>query len=129
MSLRSNFENSNELGCFAHLTNSYCLVAIGGSENFYSAVEQELGVHIPVVPASIHDCKIVGRMVCGNKNGLIVPMQTSDMELQVIRNSLPESVKIQRVEERLSALGNVVACNDHVALIHPELDKNTEEII
>lgn len=29
----------------------------------------------------------------------------------------------------MSALGNVIACNDHVALIHPELDKNTEEII
>jgi translation initiation factor 6 len=29
----------------------------------------------------------------------------------------------------LSALGNVIACNDHVALIHPELDKNTEEIV
>ena len=26
-------------------------------------------------------------------------------------------------------MGNVIACNDHVALIHPELDKNTEEII
>ena len=51
------------------------------------------------------------------------------MELMVVRNMLPESVKIQRVEERLSALGNVIACNDHVALIHPELDKNTEEII
>ena len=56
-------------------------------------------------------------------------MMTTDMELQVLRNSLPDAVKIQRVEERLSALGNVIACNDHVALIHPELDKNTEEII
>ena len=45
------------------------------------------------------------------------------------RNCLPEEVKIQRVEERLSALGNVVACNDYVALIHPDLDKETEEII
>lgn len=26
-------------------------------------------------------------------------------------------------------MGNVIAVNDHVALIHPELDKNTEEII
>jgi translation initiation factor 6 len=51
------------------------------------------------------------------------------MEMQAIRNSLPEEIKVQRVEERLSALGNVIACNDHVALIHPELDKNTEEII
>ena len=29
------FENSNEIGVFSRLTNSYCLVAIGGSENFY----------------------------------------------------------------------------------------------
>ena len=30
---------------------------------------------------------------------------------------------MQRVEERLSALGNVVACNDYVALVHPDLDR------
>ena len=59
----------------------------------------------------------------GNKNGLIVPNNTTDQELQHLRNSLPDSVKIQRVEERLSALGNVVACNDYVALVHPDLDK------
>lgn len=29
------FENNNEIGVFAMLTNSYCLVAVGGSENFY----------------------------------------------------------------------------------------------
>jgi len=29
------FENSNEIGVFSKLTNAYCLVAIGGSENFY----------------------------------------------------------------------------------------------
>ena len=51
------------------------------------------------------------------------------MELQVIRAALPESVRIQRIEERLSALGNVIACNDHVALVHPEVDMETEEII
>ncbi len=40
-----------------------------------------------------------------------------------IRNSLPDEVVVQRVEERLSALGNVIACNDHVALVHPDIDK------
>lgn len=33
------------------------------------------------------------------------------------------------MEEKFSALGNCIAVNDYVALIHPELDKNTEEII
>ena len=44
-------------------------------------------------------------------------------ELQHLRNSLPDTVKIQRVEEKLSALGNVISCNDYVALVHPDLDK------
>lgn len=58
-----------------------------------------------------------------------MPMITTDNELTALRNALPDSVRIRRVEERLSALGNVIACNDYVALVHPELDMDTEEII
>jgi len=54
---------------------------------------------------------------------LLIPNTATDQELQHIRNSLPDEVKIQRVEERLSALGNVIACNDSVALVHPDLDR------
>ena len=36
---------------------------------------------------------------------------------------------MQRIDERLSALGNCIACNDYVALIHPDIDKETEEIV
>merc|ERR1711959_821542 len=50
-------------------------------------------------------------------------------ELQHIRNNLPDGVVVKRVEERLSALGNVVSCNDYVALVHTDLDRETEEII
>lgn len=88
-----------------------------------SVFEAELSETIPVVHASINGCRIIGRLTVGNKNGLIVPNGTSDVELQHLRNSLPDNVKIQRVEERLSALGNVIACNDYVALVHPDLDK------
>ena len=49
--------------------------------------------------------------------------------LQHLRNSLPDDVKVMRIEERLSALGNVIACNDYVALVHPDLDRETEEVI
>jgi len=44
-------------------------------------------------------------------------------ELQHLRNSLPDHVVVQRIEEKLSALGNCIACNDHVALAHTDLDK------
>jgi translation initiation factor 6 len=59
----------------------------------------------------------------GNSKGLLVPHTTTTEELLHLRNSLPDSVVIQRIEERLSALGNIVTVNDHVALLHPDADQ------
>ncbi|CAI5729457.1 unnamed protein product [Peronospora destructor] len=129
MAVRCQFENSNEIGVFSKLTNSYCLVCVGGSENFYSTFESELADHIPVVHASIAGCRFVGRVAVGNKRGLLLPSTITDQEMQHIRNALPDSVVVQRVEERLSALGNCIATNDHVALVHTDLDRETEEIV
>jgi len=129
MTERTHFENSNEIGCFAKLTNTYCLCSSGGSENFFSFVEERLGHHIPVVHTSIAETRLLGNLTAANKNGILVPMETSDDELQHIRDCLPDEVRVRRVEERLSALGNTIACNDYFALIHPELDKETEELI
>merc|ERR1719150_1346221 len=120
---------TSEIGVFAKLTNAYCLVGQGGSQNFYNTFASELDGKIPVIQASIQDVRIIGRLCVGNKKGLLVPDTTTDQELQHLRNSLPESVKIQRIEEKLSALGNCIVTNDHVALIHPDIDKATEEIV
>jgi len=129
MAVRARYENSNEIGVYSRLANNYCMVGVGASENFYSVFEGELSDTIPVFHASIGGVAIVGTLCVGNRHGLLVPSSTTDQELQHIRNSLPELVKLQRVEERLSALGNVIACNDYVALVHPDLDKETVEIL
>lgn len=46
-----------------------------------------------------------------------------------LSNQEGELIPFQRIEERLSALGNVIVSNDHVALVHPDLERETEEII
>jgi len=129
MAQRLHFQNSNEVGVFAMLSNAYCLTAVGTSENFNAVFEAELADHIPVVKTTIAGTRLVGRMTVGNKNGLLVPNSTTDQELLHIRNALPEEVVVQRIDERLSALGNCIACNDYVALVHPDIDQETEEII
>ncbi|KAL7556856.1 hypothetical protein ACA910_016327 [Epithemia clementina (nom. ined.)] len=129
MATRCSFENSNEVGVFASLTNAYCLTGIGGSENFYSIFEAELSEHIPVIHATIGGNRFVGRTVAGNRRGLLVPNTATDLELQHLRNSLPDAVVVQRIEERLSALGNVIAANDYVALVHPDTDRETEDVV
>lgn len=129
MAQRCQYENSNDIGVFAKLTNTYCLCSSGGSEAFYSVFEEELGSTIPVIHCTISSSKVIGRVSAGNKRGLVVPHTITETELKNIRNSLPESVVVRRIDERLSALGNVICCNDYVALIHPDIDKESQEII
>ncbi|KVI02993.1 Translation initiation factor IF6 [Cynara cardunculus var. scolymus] len=157
MATRLRFENSCEIGVFTKLTNGYCLVADEGSESFYSIFESELADVIPVVKTSIGGTRIIGRLCIGeyfmsfcnqyydmpirllktdfrycfvgNKKGLLLPHTTTDQELQHLKNSLPDEVVVQRIDEKLSALGNCMACNDHVALTHTDLDKETEDMI
>mmetsp|Transcript_18416 Transcript_18416/g.25501 ORF Transcript_18416/g.25501 Transcript_18416/m.25501 type:complete len:244 (-) Transcript_18416:169-900(-) len=128
MAVRCQFEHSSDVGVFARLTNKYAIVSLGGADHF-KVLENELQDKIPVVRTSIASTRVVGRLCVGNRHGLLVPNTTTNQELQHIRNSLPDEVVVQRVEERLSALGNVIATNDYVALVHPDLEKETEEII
>ena len=129
MAVRVQYENSSEIGVFTKLTNTYCLLGMGGHGDHYKDFISTLGGHIPVIQTSIACTAIVGRITVGNRNGLLLPNTTTDQEMMHLRNSLPDNVRIQRIEERLSALGNVVLANDYCALVHPDLDRETEEII
>jgi len=72
---------------------------------------------------------MVGTMTCGNSFGLLVPGTTTDSELEFIKKRLPKDIKVEKIDDVFSALGNCIVCNDYIALIHPELSQETEEII
>lgn len=125
---RTKYENSAEIGAYATITNSYCLIPNQPPSSYFSTIESLLSPNIPIICCNIAGTAIVGRLTVGNKNGLLVPITTTDDELQNIRDKLPE-IEIARIPESYSALGNVISCNDKVALVHPELDQNTIESI
>lgn len=68
-------------------------------------------------------------MTCGNSKGLLVPHTTNDNELERIRRRLPQDVKIEKINDVFSALGNCIACNDSIALVHPEMSEESENLI
>ncbi|KAK8926440.1 Eukaryotic translation initiation factor 6-2 [Platanthera zijinensis] len=129
MATRHKFENCNGIGLFSKLTNAYCLVTIRGSENFYSVFKGELGNAFPVVKTSIAGGSLIGRLCVGNKNGLLLPDTATDQEVQQLKNNLPDQVVVRRIEERSSFFDSCISCNDYFALIHPDLDWETEEHI
>ena len=53
MAVRALFESSSDIGCFARLTNTYCLVGIGASENFYRFLSSFFYVKIFFFPPKI----------------------------------------------------------------------------
>ena len=112
------------MGCYVTLTNSYTLVS-------YSVMRHDLyDIFNNVVECSVDNGnKMIGRMTVGNSKGLLVPSSTSEEEMNQLRNNLPTNVKIAQVNDVLTALGNCIVCNDFVALLHPGLSDETEEII
>lgn len=126
---RCKFQSSSEVGAYARLTNSYALLPTSSTDAFNSVFQSTLSDQIPIVRSNIGGTNIVGRLTVGNSRGLIVPLTTTNLELEALREGLPDGVEIAKIEERFSALGNVIACNDRVALVHPELDAATLEVL
>lgn len=128
---RCRFQTSSEVGAYALLTNSYCILPEISSDSYFvsqftNAIEKE---NFPIINSSIAGTNIVGRLAVGNKHGLILPLTANQLEISRIREQLPESIEIAQIDEKLSALGNVISCNDKIALVHPEIEQETIDII
>jgi translation initiation factor 6 len=66
---------------------------------------------------NIGGCRLVGILVAANSNGMVLPSIIRDHELKVIQDSLETKVRV--LQERWTALGNLVLANDNGAVIHP----------
>lgn len=129
---RCKFQSSSEIGAYALLTNSFAILPVSTIDNFFTTqFENALSTEksFSIIHSSIAGTDIIGRLTVGNKHGLIFPSTATHLEMDLIKNNLPDSVEVAQIEERFSALGNVVSCNDKIALIHPELEQATIDVI
>lgn len=94
MANRVQYENSNDIGVFSKLTNGYCLVAAGGSYNFYSVFESELGSFIPVIQATIGGTRIVGRTTAGK---LSINIQETKKGFSFLTTLLTTNLEISEI--------------------------------
>ncbi|ABW98020.1 eif6 (nucleomorph) [Hemiselmis andersenii] len=129
MFIKLNFENSNNIGVFIKLTNSYCIVPYEINDKSLKTIEKELKKNIPIIKTSILQSKCLGRLIIGNKKGLILPSETTFEEYQKIKKFIPENVIVKKCPEKFSALGNCIVNNDFSALAIPEISNETEELL
>jgi len=108
------------VGIFSFANDNIAILPAGLSHKKISSFRDTLGVE----PCSvgIADSRLVGIYVTGNSNAILVPYITTDDELKQLRST---GVHIEILREKRTALGNIILCNDHGAIVDPRLQHNT----
>ncbi|HUR61511.1 MAG TPA: translation initiation factor IF-6 [Candidatus Thermoplasmatota archaeon] len=110
------FGNPN-VGVYVRATSAHLFVPPGLTDLNVTDLEQALGMKS--IQLTIGGSELVGSLVAANKNGAVVADFASDREIQVLEEAGLTTIRLE--VSRLNAAGNNVLCNDHGALVHPDL--------
>ena len=113
---RLNLDHSPFLGIFALATDQVALLPAGlGAVHENRAAEV---LDVKVVRASISRSPLLGVLSAGNSNGLVV---SNLLEADEERALSKLGIRVARVPDKHTAMGNMVLANDKGALVSPEL--------
>jgi translation initiation factor 6 len=114
---RLDFLGNPNIGVYSMSREKHILVPLGLPLKTKKTIEQIL--EAKTVEAKICQTTLLGIMIVGNSNALVVPYLASDDEVEFLQDSL--GVKVSRLTTNLTALGNIILANDHGAIVHPKL--------
>ncbi len=119
------FVGSSYIGVFARATDSCVLVRPDVDDDVIDDLTDEL--EVPAIPTTVGGSSTVGALATGNENGLLVSSRVLEYE----RERLEEEVDLPVVElpGNINAAGNVVLANDYGAYVHPDLPRETIQIV
>ncbi|MFY9195290.1 MAG: translation initiation factor IF-6 [Methanoculleus sp.] len=103
------------IGVYARVFEDVAIVHPEMPEEFTDALAEELDVDIVATP--IQESTIIGSLVAGNSQGLVVSSLVTPDELAI----LEEYRDVLLLEGSINAAGNVILANDYVAAIHPDM--------
>lgn len=122
---RLDFLGNPSIGVYSLAREKHVLVPLGLPPKTQKTMERTL--EAKAVEAKICQTTLLGIMIVGNSNAILVPYLASDEEIEFLQNSL--DVKVSRLTTNLTALGNIILANDHGAIVHPKLREITMKSI
>lgn len=105
---------SPNIGVYCFCNEKVAIVPPGLTNRKINQFAETLGVG--VCETTIAGSTLVGALVTGNSNAVLVPHTTREYELERIQ----EFTKTVVVRSNWTALGNVVLVNDHGAVVHSD---------
>jgi translation initiation factor 6 len=78
--------------------------------------------NLPLVQSTIATLDVIGLVCVANSNGILLPYTTNDDELAALKE-YPD-IRVDWIDNKMTALGNIILANDNGAICHPDFDKN-----
>ncbi len=109
------------IGIYIFANDYVAIVGPNVTENEERVIEETLGVE--VIEAKISDSILIGVLVAGNNNGIVVPKTVREHELSELKRLLKVyNINVGVVDSRLTALGNVVLANNKAAIVGSRIE-------
>jgi len=115
------------IGIFCAANENLAIVPIDMAKKIQTKLSQAL--RLEVVPALVAGSRLIGSLLVMNSHGAIV---NNFIEFQEILK-LKKYINLMKLKDKLNAVGNNILTNDHGALVHAQLSresiKNIEDIL
>jgi translation initiation factor 6 len=108
------------VGIFSYANEKVAILPAGVSRKKIASFEETLGVEACAV--GIAGSRLVGVYASGNSSSVLVPYIITDEELSKLRS---RGIPVTFLNEKRTALGNLMLCNDYGAVLDPRLKQST----
>jgi translation initiation factor 6 len=114
---RYTFYKSPNIGIFVRANDRVMLVPQGFAETKSDKLSEYLQVR--AVQTSIANTRLIGPMSVMNNNGILLSSLAEDEEIGWLEQTT--GLKVERLQSKFTAVGNLIAANDNGALVSPLL--------
>ncbi len=121
---RANLNGNPNLGVAISATDKVAIVPSNLSEAMEQLIVDTL--EVPVIKTPVSGSNLAGALAVGNSNGFVVSPYALDSEIEAIKES---GVEVARIEDKFTAVGNIILANNFGAIVNPLLSDESLEII
>jgi translation initiation factor 6 len=113
------FYKSPNIGIFVKCNDQLIVLPLGFAPTKTTMLSNYLEVTDNIY-VSIADTRLLGPMMVMNNNGILVSYITSDEEINILKEK--SQLNVERLKSKYTAIGNLIATNDHGAIVSPLCD-------
>ncbi len=129
--LKEKIFGSVDLGVYMAINNNFLLIPTNTPEEKVHAYQKPFKdiENFSLYPITINQSSLLGVYTASNSKGILVPSITSDAETQELVNLCSSfDMRLEQLDSRDNALGNLILCNNSGAVISNELSGNVKTI-